>query len=94
MGQQGVFYQRITHTARRFRPESACFFLRLFQNRTQTFTQTYLYKMTKKKKAYVAPVTDSVELKTERILCTSPDPNVTNALMMSDPFQFNSEIEW
>ena len=50
--------------------------------------------MTKKKKAYVAPVTDSVELKTERILCTSHDPNVTNALMMSDPFQFNSEIEW
>ena len=50
--------------------------------------------MTKKKKAYVAPETDSVELKTERILCTSLDPNVTNALYLSDPFAGNTEVDW
>ena len=50
--------------------------------------------MTKKKKAYVAPVTDSVELKTERILCTSPDPNLTNALILDDPFINNTEVVW
>ena len=49
--------------------------------------------MTKKKKAYVAPVTDSVELKTERILCTSPDPNL-NALILDDPFINNTEVVW
>ena len=46
--------------------------------------------MTKKKKAYVAPVTDSVELKTERILCTSPNVLLFNASTM----EFGDEIMW